>query len=68
MKRLDSLDWLPIEFAKRDLTPGSGQIVLLYRPIKHGDSYLNYITSNPDYARGEFAVQDGWTEFALVVG
>lgn len=67
MKRLDSLDWLPIEFAKRDLTLGSGQIVLLYRPISHGDSYINYITSNPDYAKAN-AEKDGYTEFALVVG
>lgn len=65
-KRVTSIDWLPIELVHRDLTLGSGQIVLLYRKHQHDECYLEYITSNPDYALLN-AAKHGFTEFAVLV-
>jgi hypothetical protein len=65
-RRIENLDWLPIELASRDLKVGSGQVVVLYRPHVHGSCLLEYTTSNPDYAMTN-AAKHGYTEFALLV-
>jgi len=68
VKRVTNLDWLPIELAKRDCKPGSAQIVVLYRPMGDvNECYLEYSTSNPDYASHQNAVDAGYTEFAILV-
>ena len=66
MNRINNIDWLPINLANRDLTMGSKQIVLLYKKAEINQCYLEYSTSNPDYAIKN-AEKDGYTEFALLV-
>jgi len=65
--RVTSLDWLPAEYAARDCRPGSGQIVVLYRKQRdHSECYLEYSTSNPDYAAAN-ALTGAFDEFAILV-
>jgi hypothetical protein len=59
--RVTNLDWLPIEYAKRDLRPGSNQVVVLYRPTQdENDCYIEYVTSKPDYAASDNAPEAGY--------